>query len=124
MAARIDILPSNQRIRLELDGVTLAESTQSTFLYETELPVRYYFPKSDVRMDLLVPTEHKTRCPYKGEARYWSVTVNGATYQNLAWAYDYPIPGAAGIAGLVAFYNEKTNIYVDGVPQEPSGIKL
>ena len=118
MDARIKIVPSSQSVRVELDGVTLAESTQVTLLYETGLPVRYYFPKSDVQMDLLTPTEHSTRCPYKGKASYWSVSVQGTTYENLAWAYESPVPGAEGIAGLVAFYNEKTDIYVDGALEE------
>jgi uncharacterized protein (DUF427 family) len=119
--APIKIVPSSQRVRVELEGVTLAETTQGTLLHETGLPVRFYFPKSDVQMDLLTPTEHSTRCPYKGKASYWSVTVQGTVYENLAWAYESPVPKAEGIAGLIAFYNEKTRIYVDGMLEARPG---
>ena len=115
---RIDILPSSRRVRVEVDGVTVADSTNGAFLFETGLPVRYYLPKTDVRMDLLTPTETRTACPYKGEARYWSVTVNGKTYEDIVWGYDSPLPESFGIGGMVAFYNEKVDIYVDEVLQD------
>lgn len=115
---RIDILPSSRRVRVVIDGVTVADSTSASFLFETGLPTRYYFPKTDVQMDLLTPTDHKTECPYKGFARYWSATVNGETYENIVWGYDSPFPESERIAGLVAFYNEKTDIFVDEVLQE------
>ncbi len=115
---RIDILPSSRRVRVEVDGVTVADSTNGAFLFETGLPVRYYLPKTDVRMDLLTPTDTRTACPYKGEARYWSVTVNGKTYEDIVWGYDSPLPESFGIGGMVAFYNEKVDIYVDEELQE------
>ena len=115
---RIDILPSGRRVRVQVDGVTVADSTNGAFLFETGLPVRYYLPKTDVRMDLLTPTETKTACPYKGEARYWSVTVNGKTHEDIVWGYDFPLPESQKITGMVAFYNEKVDIYVDEVLQE------
>lgn len=115
---RIDILPSGRRVRVEVDGVTVADSANGSFLYETNLPTRYYLPKTDVRMDLLTPTDKATHCPYKGTARYWSVTVDGQTHENLAWAYDTPLPESQKVAGLIAFYNEKTDIYLDEVLQE------
>jgi uncharacterized protein (DUF427 family) len=115
---RIDILPSSRRVRVEVDGVTVADSTNGAFLFETGLPVRYYLPKTDVRMNLLTPTETRTACPYKGEARYWSVTVNGKTFEDIVWGYDSPLPESFGIGGMVAFYNEKVDIYVDEVLQD------
>ena len=115
---RIDILPSSREVRVEIDGVTIAETTNATFLFETGLPIRYYIPKTHVRMDLLTPTERKTACPYKGTARYWSVSANGTNHENIVWGYDTPLPESQKIAGLVAFYNEKTDIYVEGVLQE------
>ena len=69
---RVDILPSSRHVRIEVDGVTIAESMKPRLLFETGLPVRYYLPKTDVRMDLLAPTETASHCPYKGEAEYWS----------------------------------------------------
>lgn len=115
---RVDILPSGRRVRVEIDGVTVADSTNTSFLLETNLPTRYYFPKTDVRMDLLTPTDNATHCPYKGTARYWSLTVNGETYKDVLWGYDTPLPESQKIMGLVSFYNEKANIYVDEVLQE------
>jgi uncharacterized protein (DUF427 family) len=114
----VDILPSGRRVRVEIDGVTVADSTNASFLFETGLPVRYYFPKTDVRMDLLSPTDSATHCPYKGTARYWSTDINGEVYEDIVWGYDYPVPESQKIAGLMAFYNEKTDIYID---EEPLG---
>ena len=115
---RLDILPSSRRVRVEIDGVTIADSTNASFLFETGLPVRYYVPKTDVRMDLLTPTDLATACPYKGTARYWSVTVDGESNDNIVWGYDTPLPESQKVGGLVAFYNEKLDIYIDEVLQE------
>jgi uncharacterized protein (DUF427 family) len=115
---RVEILPSGRQVRVEVGGVTIAESANASFLYETGLPTRYYLPKTDVRMDLLTASERRTACPYKGNARYWSVTVDGETHDDLVWAYDTPLPESQGIAGLVSFYNERVDIYVDGVLQD------
>lgn len=115
---RVDILPSSRRVRVEVDGVTVADSTNARFLFETGLPTRYYFPKTDVRMELFTPTDLATACPYKGTARYWDVTVNGVVHENIVWGYDTPLQESLGIAGLVAFYNEKADVYVDELLQQ------
>jgi uncharacterized protein (DUF427 family) len=115
---RIDILASSRRVRIELDGVTVADTTHALFLYETGLPTRYYMPKTDVRMDMLTPTGTETACPYKGTARYWSVTLDGKTHEDIVWGYDAPLPESQKITGLVCFYNEKVDVYVDEVLEE------
>ena len=115
---RVDILPSSRHVRVELDGETIAESTSPRLLFETGLPVRYYLPKTHLRMDLLIPTETASHCPYKGQAEWWSVRVGDTVHDDLAWSYPTPLPESQKIAGLVAFYNEKLDIYVDGVLQE------
>jgi uncharacterized protein (DUF427 family) len=115
---RVDILPSSRHIRVQLDGVTVAESTSPRLLFETGLPARYYVPKPHVRLDLLEPTHTETHCPYKGQAEWWSVRVGEHVYDDLAWSYPTPLPESQKIAGLIAFYNEKADIYVDGVLQE------
>ena len=115
---RIDILPSSRRVRIEIEGKTVADTTNASFLFETNLPVRYYIPKTDVRMSLLTPTELQTACPYKGTARYWNVTADGREHENIVWGYDSPLPESQKIGGLVAFYNEKVDVYVDEVLQE------
>ena len=111
---RVDILPSSRQIRIEVDGVTVAESTKPSFLFETGLPVRYYLPKTDVRMDLLVPTETSSHCPYKGQAEYWSIAIGGAVHADVVWSYRTPLPESQKIAGLVCFYTERVDIYIDG----------
>jgi uncharacterized protein (DUF427 family) len=115
---RVDILASSRHVRVDVDGTTVAESTSPRMLFETGLPVRYYLPKTDVRLDLLTPTESLTHCPYKGQAEYWSVRTEGGVRDDLAWSYRAPFPESQKIAGLIAFYNEKVDIYVDGVLQE------
>ena len=70
---RVDILPSSRHVRVEVDGVTVADSRHARILFETGLPARYYLPKTDVRLDLLEHTDTVTHCPYKGSAEYWSV---------------------------------------------------
>jgi uncharacterized protein (DUF427 family) len=115
---RVDILPSSRRVRVEIDGVTVADSTKGRFLFETGLPARYYLPKSDVRMDLLTPTDKVTACPYKGTARYWSVNIGETTHPDAVWGYEDPLPESDRIAGLVCFYNEKTDIFLDEVLQD------
>ena len=115
---RIDILPSSRRVRVEIDGVSVADTTNASFLFETGLPARYYIPKTDVRMDLLSPTDLQTACPYKGTARYWNVAVDGVVHENIVWGYDAPLLESQKIAGLVSFYNEKVDVYIDEVLEE------
>ncbi len=115
---RIDVLRSSRRVQVAIGGVTIADSHSPTLLFETGLPTRYYLPKTDVRLDLLTPTDTKTYCPYKGEAEYWSVDAGGGTHEDIVWSYRYPVHESAGIAGLVCFYNEKVDLTVDGEPQE------
>jgi uncharacterized protein (DUF427 family) len=115
---RVDILPSSRHIRVELDGVAVADSAKPTLLFETGLPARYYLPKTHVRMDLLTATDSVSHCPYKGQAEWWSVGAGDQVHEDLAWSYRTPLPESQKIAGLIAFYNEKLDIYVDGVRQE------
>jgi len=116
--SRVDILASSRHVRIELDGVTLAESHSPRILFETGLPPRYYLPLPDLRGELLRPSSRQTHCPYKGTAEYWSVEVDGILHQDFVWIYRAPLPESQKIAGLVSFYNEKVDIYVDGVKQE------
>jgi uncharacterized protein (DUF427 family) len=111
---RVDALQSSRHVRVELDGEVLAESRRPFLLFETNLPVRYYLPREDVRMDLLTPTEKHTRCPYKGVASYWSAEVGGRTHEDIAWTYPDPIHENPQIKDLVAFFNERADMTVDG----------
>ncbi|MGM1062840.1 DUF427 domain-containing protein [Saccharothrix sp. Mg75] len=115
---RVDALPSSRHVRVEVGGVEVADSRRPVILYETGLPPRHYLPLTDVRQDLLRPSDLRTGCPYKGTAEYWSVVVGDEVHEDLAWGYPTPLPESARVAGLVAFYDEKVDTYVDGVLQE------
>jgi uncharacterized protein (DUF427 family) len=115
---RVRVEQETRRVRVELEGTVLAESANARVLFETGLPPRWYLPKTDLRMDLLAPTTKTTYCPYKGKAQYWSVRAGDHLVENLAWSYPTPLPKSQGIAGLVAFYNEKVDLFIDGQLQE------
>jgi len=115
---RVDILASSRHVRVELDGITVAESDRPHILFETGLPPRYYLPLTDVRMDLLRPSTTETQCPYKGTATYWSLDTGQHVHPDSVWIYRTPLPESQKIAGLVCFYNERVDLYVDGVRQE------
>lgn len=113
---RVDALRSSRHVRVELDGLLLAESTAPVLVFETGLPTRYYVDRTDVRIEHLEPSDTETPCPYKGRtSAYWSVRAAAELHVDLAWTYDFPTPALAPIAGLVAFYNEKVDLTVDGV---------
>src|SRR5262245_22005262 len=112
---RVDIVPSSRHIRVEVDGVTIAETDKPTILFETGLRTRFYVPRTYVRMHLLTPTESVTHCPYKGDAEYWSLRVGDDVLTDVAWSYRTPLPESQKIAGLISFYTEKVGVYVDGV---------
>lgn len=121
---RVDILPSSRHVRIEVDGVVVAESSKPTLLFETGLPARYYLPKTHVHMDLLAPTDASSHCPYKGQAEYWSIKVGDSVQTDLAWSYRTPLPESQKIAGLISFYNEKVDLYVDGILQTRPATKF
>jgi uncharacterized protein (DUF427 family) len=114
---RVDILASSRQVRIEIDGVTVADSRQPRILFETGLPPRYYLPLADVRMDLLRPSATATSCPYKGTAAYWSVDTGQDLHADVVWIYRAPLPESQKVAGLACFYNEKVSVYLDGVLQ-------
>jgi uncharacterized protein (DUF427 family) len=116
--SRVDILASSRHVRVEIDGVTVADSRQPRILFETGLPPRYYLPLTEVRMDLLRSSGTQSQCPYKGTAGYWSVDTGQAVHTDLVWIYRMPLPESQKVAGLACFYNEKVDIYLDGELQD------
>lgn len=115
---RVDILASSRHVQVARDGVVLADSRQPRILFETDLPPRYYLPLTDVRMDLLRPSDKVTHCPYKGAANYYSVVVGDQIHPDLVWMYRAPLPESQKIAGLVCFFNERVDLTIDGVAVE------
>jgi uncharacterized protein (DUF427 family) len=114
---RVDILASSRHIRVEIDGITVADSRSPRILFETGLPPRYYLPLTDVRTDLLRPSDTQTHCPYKGTAGYWSVDTGHELHQDVVWIYRTPLPESQKVAGLAAFYDEKVDVFIDGTLQ-------
>ncbi|MDX1689815.1 MAG: DUF427 domain-containing protein [Acidimicrobiia bacterium] len=115
---RVDVLQSSRHVRIEVDGVTVADSRAPRFLFETGLPRRAYLPKTDVRLDLLTPSDTRTHCPYKGTAEYYSLDVEGETHEDVVWWYRHPTHESRAIAGYVCFYDERVDVYVDGQLQD------
>jgi uncharacterized protein (DUF427 family) len=113
--ARVDALRSTRHVRVELDGLILADSYSPVLLFETGLPTRYYLNRSEVRLEVLIRSDTVSQCPYKGiTSGYWSVETGSGLHQDIAWTYDFPAVQVAQIAGLVAFYNEKVDLLLDG----------
>jgi uncharacterized protein (DUF427 family) len=112
---RVDVVHSSRHVRVEMLGETIAETSRPTLLFETGLPTRYYIPRMDARMDLLVPSATVTECPYKGRATYFGVRVGSKLARDLVWTYQFPIPECTKIENLLCFYNERVDaVYVDG----------
>ncbi len=108
-AERVRVEPNHRRVRVFVDGVPIADTIRSLYLFEVgRLPV-YYFPRDDVRFDLLEPTERSTHCPYKGDAQYWSIVVGDRRIDNAVWGYPVPLPGTPDLSGYVAFYWNKVD---------------
>ncbi|MFJ4932193.1 DUF427 domain-containing protein [Streptomyces sp. NPDC088736] len=114
---RVDAIPSGRHVRVEIDGMLVADTHRPVLLFETGLPTRYYIPREDVRLDLLEATDHSTGCPYKGTAAYWSWRGKGDATDvppNVVWSYPEPLPAVGAVKDLLAFYNEAVDITVDG----------
>ena len=106
---------AGKRVRVEFNGEVVAESDDALILRETRLVPGYYFPREDVRLDLLAPTDHHTHCPFKGDASYWDVRVGDRVIKNAAWSYENPFDNAAEIKGFISFYwNRMDAWYEDG----------
>lgn len=116
---RVDALPSSRHVRIEIDGTGVADTRSPVLLFETGLPVRFYLPREDVRLDLFRRTDGRTRCPYKGVAsEYWSWAGDADVRADIAWSYPDPLPCVAIIKNRVAFYDESVDVVVDGERRE------
>jgi uncharacterized protein (DUF427 family) len=104
-------------------GEQVGVGDRAVRLDETGLPARYYIPRDDVRTDLLRPSAHRTTCPFKGEASSWSVQLGENVNENLVWSYETPIPEAAGITGLLCFYNDRVEMTVGAAGQPSSSAR-
>jgi uncharacterized protein (DUF427 family) len=109
---RIDVLASHRPLEVVLGGETVARTTAAQVLFETGLPVRYYIPREDVRLDLLTPSDRRTACPYKGTAGYYTAEVGGRVHEDIAWFYPEPLPEVGRIKDLFCFYAEKVDAMI------------
>ena len=112
---RVDVRESDRRVEVWVGGERVADSQRPKLLFETSLPVRYYLPRLDVRLDRLIPSQTRSGCAYKGYASYWSVKVGDVVHPDLVWAYETPLSDAFAIAGHLCFWSEKVDLRVDGV---------
>ncbi|TCO18169.1 uncharacterized protein (DUF427 family) [Kribbella steppae] len=110
---RVDARQSSRTVRLELDGAVVAESSRPVFVFETGLPIRFYLPREDVRAEL-TPTDRRTTCAYKGHASYFSIPGQN----NVAWTYLEPADGVTQLAGLIAFFDDRLDVFIDGDRRE------
>jgi uncharacterized protein (DUF427 family) len=111
---RIDVLSCHRRVEVSLDGVVLASTRNALSLLETHLPVRYYIPPDDVTSSLLIPSETRSTCAYKGAATYVSTADGRSEGRDIGWTYRRPLDDALRVRDHVAFWNERTDIRVDG----------
>jgi uncharacterized protein (DUF427 family) len=115
---RIDVRRSSRRVRIEHDGHVLAESNRCRMLFEGTFPMaRYYLPRDDVRVDL-EPGTRRTVCAYKGHAAHHSARVGDLVLADIAWSYEDPLDDATDVGGLICFYHERLDLFVDDAPVE------
>jgi uncharacterized protein (DUF427 family) len=115
---RVDVLDSSRHVRVEVGGQTVAETTRARVIFETGHPPRWYMPREDVRADVLVESDHRTGCAYKGYASYFSLRAGDAEEEDLVWFYPEPLRDAERVRDYLCFFNERVDLYVDGELQE------
>jgi uncharacterized protein (DUF427 family)/class 3 adenylate cyclase len=111
--------PSPRRVRVEFNGTWIADSRRALILHETRLPPAYYFPREDVKLELLRRTERVTHCPFKGNASYWTVSAAGTVAEDAAWSYDEPYDDARPIREYISFYPDRVSAIYDGDDEIP-----
>ncbi|KAG9315005.1 hypothetical protein JVU11DRAFT_4115 [Chiua virens] len=116
---RLDILQTSRHVRVEINGVEVANTRRAKFLYETGLRRRTYIPVMDVQVGLLKPSDTVAVCPYKGWSNYFDVYLpNGEVHKDVVWYYRTPKDEAIQVAGLLSFYDEKVTVWIDDERQD------
>jgi uncharacterized protein (DUF427 family) len=105
----ITITRNEKRVRVEFAGRTIADTANALKLTEASYKPALYIPRSDTDMALLAPTDHHTHCPYKGDASYFTISVDGRSAENAVWSYEQPYPDMAEIKGYLAFYPDRVD---------------
>ena len=105
----IHITQNPRRVRVLLGGRVIADTTRALTLREASLPPVQYIPRDDADMTLLARTDRASYCPYKGDAGYYSIEVEGRSADNAVWTYERPYAAVAAIAGHLAFYPNRVD---------------
>ena len=111
---RIDCRRTSRHIRVSIGGEVVADTHSAVALFETRLPTRWYIPRDDVIAELERNDDHRTTCAYKGHATHWDAAGERA----IAWSYELPLNDAVPVRSMIAFYNERVDIEVDGAREE------
>ena len=112
------VIPNPKRLRASLNGRVVADTMRALTLFEASYPGVRYVPLADVDMTVLRKSPHKTRCPYKGEASYYSIVTPDGIAENAIWTYENPLPAAANIAGYLAFDTARVDLFESGLVDE------
>lgn len=118
---RVDVVESSRPARVRAGERLLAETPRPKLLAETSLPLRVYVPRADVAPDVLVGSSKRTRCPYKGEATYWSLDLDGSRIEDAAWSYETPLAEVLPITGAVCFLHEAVEVELGEPPRGSLG---
>lgn len=103
----ITIERNPNRVRVLFQGRVVADTTRALTLHERGLADVQYIPREDADMSLLVRTDHKTHCPWKSDAAYYTIRTEGRSAENAVWTYEDPYPAVAAIKGHLAFYPDR-----------------
>lgn len=109
----ITIKRNPDRVVVSADGLVIADTVNALTLREAGYPAVQYFPREDVHMELLEPSDHQTYCPYKGDCSYFSVANGDERLVNAVWSYDMPFPAVSSIRGYLAFYQDRVDLFED-----------
>jgi uncharacterized protein (DUF427 family) len=101
-------------VRVEVGGVVIADTRRAVVARQTGIAPVFYIPRDDIRMNRLVPSTRTSHCPYKGDAVYFAVEVDGHRFGAAGWSYPDPLPEASAIANAIAFYAHVVDATVDG----------
>jgi uncharacterized protein (DUF427 family) len=110
---RVDVRLTSRPVQIEIGGDVVADTTRARLLFETQIATRFYIPREDIAAELY-PSERTTYCPYKGRASYWSLDAGGRRRPDIAWSYEDPLPDIPQIKGLIAFWDERVDVVLDG----------
>jgi len=121
---RVDALHSSRRVVVSLNGRRLAESRRCVALFETGEPARFYVPRLDAEMRLLVDSERRRQSPYIGQAHWYSALIDGTVHPDVAWSYADPIPECPKIADLLCFDESRVAVSVDPPAQDQGVVGL